>query len=119
MSTARKVSKENPMRHYIWGNQCEGWDLADWDSLSVKYERMPPGTDEQEHFHQQAGQFFYILKGEAVFEIEGERIHVNCHAGIQIEPGQKHRILNEGPGDLEFVLSSRPSTKWDRINIDR
>jgi mannose-6-phosphate isomerase-like protein (cupin superfamily) len=118
MSTIRKVSKEDPLSHYIWGDQCEGWNLTEEDSLSVKYERMPPCTAEQGHFHQRARQFFYILKGEAVFEIDGKRIRVNCHAGIEIGPGKKHRILNEGPEYLEFILSSGPSAKQDRINID-
>jgi mannose-6-phosphate isomerase-like protein (cupin superfamily) len=112
------VSKNNPLKHYQWGNQCDGWNLVEQDALSVKLERMPPATSEQKHFHRQATQFFYVLKGEAVFEIQQERIYVKAEQGIQIEAGAEHRVINEGNEDLEFILTSQPSTVGDRVNIE-
>jgi mannose-6-phosphate isomerase-like protein (cupin superfamily) len=112
------VSKYNPIKHYQWGNHCDGWNLVDETSLSVKLERMPAHTSEQKHFHQKAQQFFYILKGEAVFEIQQERITVKSEQGIHIKAGVNHRIINESNEDLEFILSSQPSTLNDRINVE-
>jgi mannose-6-phosphate isomerase-like protein (cupin superfamily) len=112
------VSKNNPLKHYQWGESCDGWNLVDETSLSVKLERMPPRTSEQKHFHEKAQQFFYILKGEAVFEIQHERITVKNEQGIYIEAGKQHRIINESNEDLEFLLSSQPSTANDRINVE-
>jgi len=112
------VSKNNPLRQYKWGDNCYGWNLVDGSSLSVKLERMPPHTAEQKHFHEKAQQFFYILNGEAVFEIERERITAKQGQGIYIESGKVHRIINENDEDLEFLLSSQPSTASDRINIE-
>jgi mannose-6-phosphate isomerase-like protein (cupin superfamily) len=112
------VSKNNPLKHYQWGEHCDGWNLVDEKTISVKLERMPPHTSEQKHIHQYAQQFFYILKGEAVFEIQQERICVKKEQGIHIEAGATHRIINEGPEDLEFILSSQPSTTNDRIAIE-
>ena len=65
------VSREHPLNHYIWGEHCDGWNLVDRADLSVKMERMPPHTAEQEHFHEHARQFFYILKGVATFVFTG------------------------------------------------
>jgi mannose-6-phosphate isomerase-like protein (cupin superfamily) len=112
-----KVSQQQPLAHYQWGNGCDGWVLVDTATLSVKQERMPAGTAEQLHYHERATQFFYILNGVALFEIDGEQIEVKAKEGIQIEKGTKHRIMNQANTDLEFILSSQPSTTNDRINI--
>jgi len=111
------VSKEHPLKHYLWGNQCEGWNLVDENMLSVKLETMPSGTEEILHYHQHAQQFFFILKGEAVFEIEGEIVLVHEKEGIHINPKEKHRIMNGSDTAMEFILCSQPSTQHDRHNI--
>ena len=111
------VSRHNPLKHYLWGDLCDGWNLVDRPGLSVKLERMPPHTGEQEHYHEEARQFFFILKGTALFETEQGRFMVNAQEGLEIHPGCRHRIVNEGGQDLEFILCSQPSTTDDRKNI--
>ena len=111
------VSREHPLSHYLWGDHCDGWNLVDAADLSVKMERMPAHTAEREHYHVFARQFFFILKGVAVFETAEGRIEVSAHQGLEIPPGLRHRILNESDTDLEFILCSQPSTAGDRINI--
>jgi len=111
------VSKENPLMHYQWGNHCDGWNLVDENMLSVKLESMPAGTEEILHYHQHAQQFFFILKGEAAFEIEGKIVLVHEKEGIQIKPKEKHRIMNGSDAVLEFILCSQPSAQHDRYNI--
>jgi quercetin dioxygenase-like cupin family protein len=112
-----KVSKQEALKHYQWGDGCDGWNFVDEPALSVKQERMPAGTAEALHYHEKAQQFFYILKGAATFEIDGNTIIVNKEEGIQIQPGQKHRIINHTDSAIEFILSSQPSTVGDRINL--
>lgn len=102
--------------HYHWGDGCEGWVLVDSPELSVKQERMPPGSAELLHYHEKAQQFFYILQGSAVFEVEGKGVTVNAGEGFHIAAGLKHRIINHAAVALEFVLSSQPSTNNDRYN---
>lgn len=113
----KKVSKQEPLQYYQWGEGCEGWNLVDETSLSVKQERMPAGSAEEWHYHQYAQQFFFILKGQATFEIENETVIIKEQEGIQIKPGQKHRIINHTAFETEFILSSQPSTANDRINL--
>jgi mannose-6-phosphate isomerase-like protein (cupin superfamily) len=112
----KSVSKTNSLKHYMWGDNCDGWNFVDNSSLSVKQERMPSGTSEALHYHQHAQQFFFILNGKAQFEIEGLTTEVAAGEGIHIEAGQKHRIINPSLEDLEFILCSQPATANDRIN---
>ena len=115
---ARVVSKQQPLQHYIWGEGCDGWNLVTEEGLSVKLERMPAGTAEAKHYHKQAQQFFYILKGTAVFEIENTFTQLIAGEGLHIRAGETHRILNNGTTDLEFILCSQPSTAADRTNCE-
>jgi mannose-6-phosphate isomerase-like protein (cupin superfamily) len=112
------VSKNNALKHYEWGNHCEGWNLVVQKTLSIKLESIPAYSSEQKHFHRHSQQFFYILKGEAIFEIQQKRISVKSEQGIYIEAGKEHRILNEANEALEFILISQPSTANDRFNIE-
>lgn len=110
-------SKSNCLEHYTWGDDCHGWTFVDTDALSVKQELMPPDTAEVLHYHEKATQLFFILKGRAMFTINGVTSELREQQGIQINPGQKHFIANKQNTDLEFILYSYPATKNDRINI--
>jgi mannose-6-phosphate isomerase-like protein (cupin superfamily) len=72
------VSRTFPLKHYLWGNNCDGWNLVDQPGLSVKMERMPPHTAEEAHYHERARQFFFILKGTATFETSEGRCTVSA-----------------------------------------
>jgi mannose-6-phosphate isomerase-like protein (cupin superfamily) len=130
------VSRLDPLKHYLWGDNCDGWNFVDQPDLSVKMERMLPHTAEESHYHGFARQFFFILKGTAVFEFSGEggvgavgtgpegigvvgagkeRVTVAAQQGLEIAPLLRHRIINETEEDLEFILCSQPSTAGDRI----
>ncbi|KFF22752.1 cupin domain-containing protein [Chryseobacterium sp. JM1] len=111
-------SKENST-HYTWGNGCDSWVLNDSRNFSVKQEKMPTGTAEQLHFHEMAEQVFYILKGQAVFDINDEKFSVKAGESISIQPQSKHCISNESQDDLEFLVISSPSTHNDRIEIEK
>lgn len=111
------VSREHPLNHYQWGDSCDGWNLSEDRSLTIKLEKMPPHTAEQNHYHTQSQQFFFILKGMAEIET-GEGVFNVCEQqGLHIRAGLTHRIINRSDGDLEFLLASHPSTADDRINI--
>jgi mannose-6-phosphate isomerase-like protein (cupin superfamily) len=112
------VSTNKALKHYIWGNGCDGWNLVDEETLSVKQERMPAGTAEAKHYHQKAQQFFYILKGVASFEFENSIINVKSGESLHVKAGTIHKISNLEIEDLEFVLCSQPSTNNDRINCE-
>lgn len=111
------VSIQQPLKHYVWGEGCDGWNLVDGPALSVKQERMPPHTEEAGHYHRVSRQFFFILKGVATFETTEGRVEVGEQQGLEIPPGLRHKIRNEAEMDLVFLLCSQPSTTNDRIEI--
>lgn len=102
---------------YFWGENCESWILSQPENLVVKHEKMPPNTKEQVHFHEKAEQFFYVLKGNATFYLEGQIFEIEEHQGISVKPRSKHFIANNSTQDLEFLVISSSPTENDRILV--
>jgi mannose-6-phosphate isomerase-like protein (cupin superfamily) len=100
--------------HYTWGSRCDGWHLLKNSELSVIQECMPPGTAEVRHFHHRAQQFFYILAGAAVMEVEGRSIKLTAGEGIWIPVGLAHQIKNDSGGEVHFLVISQPPSHGDR-----
>ena len=103
--------------HYIWGQNSNGWHLLKNDYLSVIEERMEPATSEHRHFHKKAQQLFYILSGEAGFEIGQKIIHLSTGETVHVPPGIAHRIFNKGDADLRFIVISSPKSHGDRVDM--
>ena len=116
-SMEAKIIEKETAEHYFWGEICDSWVLVETEGLSVKQERMPCGTREKLHFHSEAQQFFYILKGSATFYLEGEKVEVAQQKGLLIKPHTKHFIANETDEPLEFLVVSQPATDHDRTTI--
>jgi mannose-6-phosphate isomerase-like protein (cupin superfamily) len=110
----RIVDRSNA-EHYLWGINCDGWHLLNRDDLSIITERVPPGESEQSHFHVRARQFFYILTGEAVIEVDGEKQILQAQQGIEIPPGVVHQFRNESNSDVTFLVISIPKSHGDRV----
>jgi mannose-6-phosphate isomerase-like protein (cupin superfamily) len=107
------ISRESA-EHYVWGAQCDGWHLLKSPDLSVIQERMPPGTAEARHFHHRAQQFFYILSGEAVMEVDGRAVTLAGGQGIWIPAGVAHQMRNDSGDDVHFLVISQPPSHGDR-----
>ncbi|GAB4024531.1 cupin domain-containing protein [Spirosoma koreense] len=103
--------------HYTWGTTCDGWHLVKSDSLSIIQERMPPGTLEVKHYHQQARQFFFVLAGEATLAIGNQIVVLKTHEGMEIEPMVPHQMRNDSSQDLHFLVTSAPKSHGDRIIV--
>ena len=103
--------------HYRWGNASDGWHLLRRDDLSVIRERVPPGASEVRHRHVHSRQFFYVLDGIAVLEIDGVRHAVGAGHGIHIPPGAAHQFRNESEADVHFLVVSAPKAHGDRENL--
>lgn len=112
-----KISKETA-EHYIWGTICDGWHLVKNKNLSVIHERMPACTSEVKHYHNNASQFFFILKGVAQLDIEGEIITLTPYEGVEIPPLTAHQMFNNSNSEIEFLVISQPTTKDDRVLVD-
>jgi mannose-6-phosphate isomerase-like protein (cupin superfamily) len=109
------ISRENA-EHYRWGVDCDGWFLVRDKSLSVIEEFMPPGSAEVRHHHEHAQQFFYILDGEVLMEVDGENHLLAAGTGMHIMPGTRHQIRNPSSSPVRFLVISQPSSRGDRID---
>lgn len=60
------------------------------------------------HVHKHAENIYYILKGEGVVELDGQRHLVGPGHVIFIPPKVKHAIINTGFEDLIFIVAASP-----------
>ncbi len=97
------------------GRACDGWHLLRGPDLSVIEERMPAGSAEARHFHRSSQQFFYVLAGELVLELEGQEHALREADGIEIAPGARHQAINRSGDDARFLVISRPPSHGDRV----
>ena len=118
---AEKASEERPVpvsrvnaEHYRWGHECDAWHLVKDPQLTVIEELIPPGAAEVRHYHKKAQQFFYILSGEAMMEVEGEPVIVPAGSGIHIMAGVRHQIRNPSSGPLRLLVISHPPSHGDK-----
>lgn len=111
------VINRNNAEHYIWGGSSDGWHLLKSAGLSVIQERVPPGGAEVLHYHERAHQFFYILSGTAVLEIESRRHTLTANDGIDVPPKSVHRLVNESEEDVTFLVVSAPRSHGDRVVV--
>jgi mannose-6-phosphate isomerase-like protein (cupin superfamily) len=112
-----KVSKKSA-EHYKWGENCDGWHLVKREELSIIHEKMPPGTSEVRHYHQKARQFFFVLSGVATMEMDGTRIVLHAHVGIEVPPNTPHQMMNQSDEDVEFLVISHPKSHGDRVIVE-
>ena len=110
------ISIENA-EHYVWGQICDGWHLLKRSDMSVIQERVPAGSAEVMHYHEQARQFFYILDGEGTMSFEDHEIILQKGQGLEISPMLRHQFMNNSQKDVHFLVFSVPSTRGDRVNL--
>jgi mannose-6-phosphate isomerase-like protein (cupin superfamily) len=116
VSVAAPVDRSNA-EHYVWGDDCDGWHLLKRDDLSVIAERVPAGAREARHVHARSRQFFFILSGCAVIEVDGRRNELGAGQGLEIAPGQAHQFHNEAAAEVHFLVISQPTTRGDRTDL--
>lgn len=109
------ISRQNAP-HYLWGDNCDGWHLLQNPSLSVIEECMPPGASEVRHFHRDAQQFFFVLSGQAVLEIDGEHVVLSPGQGVAVAPGARHQFRNQSQAPVRFLVVSQPPSHGDRVS---
>lgn len=103
--------------HYTWAQVCDGWHLVKRADMSVIAERVPAGGSEKRHYHAEGRQFFYILKGMAVIQIEGECVELSEGQGLEIGPECRHQFMTRSDDDVHFLVISHPNTRDDRVEV--
>jgi mannose-6-phosphate isomerase-like protein (cupin superfamily) len=67
---------------------------------------LPAGGETQRHYHRLSEEFYYLLEGTGVMEINGESREVAAGDAILIPPGAWHQIRANSP--LRFLCCCAP-----------
>lgn len=73
---------------------------------SLAEARVPAGGATQRHYHRLAEEFYFVLEGRGVIEIDGESRAVGAGDAILIPPGAWHTIRAEEA--LRFLCCCAP-----------
>ena len=81
---------------------------------SLAHILIPSGKISTPHYHPEAEETFYILKGKAEVRIEDETALLLPGQCVRIPPPCWHSISNPGEEDLEFLAVCTPA--WEIAN---
>ena len=101
-----------------WKENHFSWILVDKPSVSIKLEEIPPGGSSDLHYHKNSLQFFFIIKGRALFYIDTQKIYLKENEGVEVPPLVKHKIESIGNESLVFILVSAPKVLEEDILRD-
>lgn len=82
------------------------------DTAVVKGEMIlyPAGTAAVSHHHEGADHFQYILRGTAIFYLNGKPHRVNAGDTVYIYENEPHYFVNDGDGEMAFIEYFVPGT---------
>jgi mannose-6-phosphate isomerase-like protein (cupin superfamily) len=69
---------------------------------------LAPGQQTQRHYHADSEELYYLVAGEGMMEIDGERSAVGPGDAILIPPGAWHQITATGGSELRFLCCCAP-----------
>ncbi len=104
---------QSPNGETIWelaGRFVEGTT----DRHSTAEVVLAPGSSTLNHFHPEAEESYYILKGRGRMIIDGEEASVGPGQAIYIAPNRAHKLVNTGPGELRLLAICVPA--WEPAN---
>ena len=77
--------------------------LADEEDHKVKRIVVYPGQRLSLQKHQQRAEHWFVLSGEGIVTLDGERLNKKSGESLEIPRGSVHRIENQGTVDLTFI----------------
>jgi mannose-6-phosphate isomerase-like protein (cupin superfamily) len=76
---------------------------------SLAHVILLPGKSSRNHYHPIAEESYYILKGEARMEMDGQTVRLKPGQTIAIPPQVSHKIYNDQSDALEFLAICAPA----------
>ena len=65
---------------------------------------MPPGAEGVHHFHDTQDELYFVHRGTARFEVDGEERTVGAGGLVHVESTTPRRFSNAGDGDLVVLV---------------
>lgn len=80
-----------------------GDDFAEEGHL-LQVVTVPPRTKQRPHLHEQQTEVFFVLEGQAVIEIGGEKFLAQPGDAFICSPGDRHSLWNQTDRDFRLVV---------------
>ncbi len=77
--------------------------------IDFRISRYAPAAHVEEHAHEVQEQIYYVLEGEGVLTVDGERHLMRPHDYAYVPPGVRHGIGNTGTQGLVFLVVTTPA----------
>lgn len=77
--------------------------------------RIPEGSSNQRHAHDDADEVIYVLQGKVRFEFVGESVTLEPFEAVFIPKGLDHQVFNAGKGEAIHTFTFTPAEPADRI----
>ena len=82
---------------------------GDLKNGSVAHATLAPKQKTTRHFHPLAEETYFVLRGRARMEVDGETSELSAGDAVAIPNGAKHRIENIGDEELGFLCCCAPA----------
>lgn len=76
---------------------------------------VPPRTKQRLHLHREQTEVFYVLEGQALIEIGGERYVTRPGDAMICSPGDRHSLWNQSDDDFRLVVFKIDRPKHDDV----
>ena len=77
--------------------------------------RHPPGTASQEHYHTEAEEVYYVVEGQGAVCVDGKTRNIGPGDVVVIVPGERHKVWQEGEGDLVLLVTCVPAYSVEEV----
>jgi len=102
------------LRHLL---EKEGWHLAEAGlpiQVGVKFGASPFG---KKHLHQTMAEYFLLLAGELLLQVNEKTLEMKKGDLILVEPGEAHEVLHASP-DALLLLLMPPPVPGDKVELE-
>ena len=114
MKTYPKQSKSSRSdgEHYFgdYGDISMGISLSSVNQIGDIQDKM--------HLHQKGTEFYIILEGKGVLEVEGKNVELKENEVVMVEPGEKHRVKEATEAPFKFLVICDVKEKEDKIILE-
>ncbi len=77
--------------------------------------RHPPGTASLEHFHTEAEEVYFVTEGRGGIRVDGKTYVIGPGDVVVISPGERHKVWQEGEGDLVLLVTCVPAYSVEEV----
>lgn len=83
------------------------------ENQSLAEASLPAAGVTTRHYHRESEEFYYVLEGGGVMEVDGDRRRVEPGDAVIIPPGAWHQIRADDTGGLRFLCCCSPPFSRD------